>query len=106
MVQLGQSPRHIDRLTTTDGAEFEACFARPEQVELAGVHLNIIGLGFFKTNKPATGRLKDLADLESLGALIDSDSKPKPGPLGATPPFDGFIPLCRRAAAGVPTPRG
>ena len=52
--------------TTIDGVTFEDCYARREPVELAGVNLNIIGLEDFKTNKRATGRLKDLADLESL----------------------------------------
>ena len=66
VVQLGQPPRRIDLLTAIDGVTFDACFARREQVELAGVCLNIIGLEDFKTNKRASGRLKDLADLESL----------------------------------------
>jgi hypothetical protein len=66
VVQLGQPPRRIDLLTAIDGVTFEDCFARREKVELAGVQLNIIGLADFKTNKRAVGRLKDLADLESL----------------------------------------
>lgn len=66
VVQLGQPPRRIDLLTRVDGVSFDECFARREQVELAGVHLNIIGLEDFKTNKRASGRHKDLADLESL----------------------------------------
>jgi hypothetical protein len=66
IIQLGQPPRRIDLLTAIDGVEFEACFARREQVELAGVRLNIIGLEDFKQNKRASGRLKDLADLETL----------------------------------------
>ena len=66
VVQLGQPPRRIDLLTTIDGVTFEDCYARREPVELAGLNLNIIGLEDFKTNKRATGRLKDLADLESL----------------------------------------
>jgi hypothetical protein len=66
VVQLDPPPRCIDLLTAIDGVSFEDCFARREQVELAGVPLNIIGLADFKTNKRATGRLKDLADLESL----------------------------------------
>lgn len=66
VVQLGQPPRRIDLLTTIDGVTFEHCYARREPVELAGVQLNIIGLEDFKINKRATGRLKDLADLESL----------------------------------------
>jgi predicted nucleotidyltransferase len=79
VVQLGQPPRRIDLLTAIDGVEFEACFARREQVELAGVRLNIIGLDDLKTNKRATGRLRDLADLESLDAsAATSDPKLEP----------------------------
>lgn len=54
--------------------KFDECFARREQVELAGVRLNIIGLEDLKTNKRASGRLKDLADLESLEPPTDSGS--------------------------------
>jgi predicted nucleotidyltransferase len=66
VVQLGQPPRRIDLMTSIDGVTFEACFARCERVELAGVRLNIIGLDDFRINKRSVGRLKDLADLESL----------------------------------------
>lgn len=79
VVQLGQPPRRIDLLTTIDGVEFETCFARCEHVELAGVQLNIISLEDFKINKRASGRLKDLADLENLDPPMDS------GPGAATP---------------------
>ena len=68
MVQLGQPPRRVDLLTAIDGVEFDACFARRERVDLAGVELSIIGLDDFKTNKRAAGRLKDLADIESLAS--------------------------------------
>jgi len=64
-----------------DGVEFEACFARREQVELTGVRLNIIGLEDFKTNKRAAGRLEDLADVERLAPPMGDDSnaaKPHP----------------------------
>lgn len=66
VVQLGQPPQRIALLTAIDGVSFDTCWTRREQVELAGVRLNIIGLEDFKTNKRAVGRLKDLADLESL----------------------------------------
>lgn len=69
----GQPPRRIDLLTTIDGVTFDECSARREEVELAGVRLNIIGLEDFKTNKRASGRLKDPADLESLELPTDSD---------------------------------
>ena len=64
VVQLGQPPRRIDLLTAIDGVDFEACFARREQVEFGTVWLNVIGLDDFTSNKRASGRLKDLADLE------------------------------------------
>ena len=72
VVQLGQPPRRIDILTAIDGVAFAECFARREQVELDGVCLNIIGLADFKSNKRASGRLKDLADLESLEPPADA----------------------------------
>jgi hypothetical protein len=66
VVQLGRPPRRIDLLTRIDGVEFEACFARREQIDAGGVRLNLIGLADFKANKRAAGTVKDLADLESL----------------------------------------
>jgi predicted nucleotidyltransferase len=66
VVQLGQPPRRIDLLTGIDGVNFEACFSRREQVVVDGVRLDIIGLEDFKANKRASGRPKDLADLQSL----------------------------------------
>ncbi len=77
VVQLGQPPRRIDLLTQIDGVTFDACYARRECVDIAGLPLAIIGLDDFKTNKAATGRLKDLADLESLMP-----------PTGGTQPLD------------------
>jgi predicted nucleotidyltransferase len=66
VVQLGHPPRRIDLMTAIDGVDFDACYARRETVDLEGTSLDIIGLEDFKTNKRATGRLKDLADLEDL----------------------------------------
>lgn len=78
VVQLGRLPRRIDLLTAIDGVEFDACFARREQVQLSGVPLHIIGLEDFKANKLASGRLEDLADLESLNLPkgVDPDGTP------------------------------
>lgn len=78
VVQLGQPPRRIDLLTAIDGVDFAACFERREEVEVAGVRLSIIGLQDFKANKRASGRLKDLADLESLEP--PGADKPPKGP--------------------------
>ena len=67
VIQLGHPPRRIDLMTVIDGVSFDDCFARRERVELSGITLPFIGLSDLKTNKQASGRLKDLADLEALG---------------------------------------
>ena len=72
VVQLGYPPGRIDLLTGIDGVQFDACFARRLVMQVAGLDLPIIHIEDFKTNKRATGRLKDLADLEAL----EGDPKP------------------------------
>jgi predicted nucleotidyltransferase len=79
VVQLGQPPRRIDLLTAIDGVTFDECFARRERVEFGGVGLNIIGLEDFKANKRASGRHKDLADLEALDPPPRSDTTGEAG---------------------------
>jgi hypothetical protein len=66
IVQLGYPPSRIDLLTSIDGVDFETSYAHRVVMKVAGVDLPIIGIGEFRTNKRATGRAKDLADLESL----------------------------------------
>ena len=78
VVLLGQPPRRVDLLTAIDGVTFDECFARREQVEVDGVSLNAIGLEDFKSNKRASGRLKDLAYLESLDSSDGSGAEPPP----------------------------
>ena len=74
VVQLGQPPRRIDLLTRFDGVEFGDCWRRREELTVAGTRLAFIGLEDFKANKRASGRLKDLADLESLGGPETPDA--------------------------------
>ena len=67
VIQLGFPPARIDLMTHIDGVQFAAAFAQRKIVALDGVELNVLTLTDFVTNKRATGRLKDLADLEALG---------------------------------------
>ena len=46
-----------------------------EMVLIQGLPIPFIGLEDFKTNKKATGRLKDLADLESLNQRTGDKSQ-------------------------------
>ena len=73
VVQLGYPPSRIDLLTSIDGVEFDLCRARRVVMMISGVDLPIIGLDEFRANKRASGRAKDLADLESLGNPEDDN---------------------------------
>ena len=66
VIQLGFPPARIDLLTSIDGVDFADCVARKLVVQMDGISLNFISVDDFKTNKRATGRYKDLADLETL----------------------------------------
>ena len=66
IIRMGVPPMRLEIVTTISGVEFAACFARRIAAEIDGVSVNIIGLGDLKINKRASGRHKDLNDLEQL----------------------------------------
>lgn len=63
---LGVAPVKIELMTAISGVEFEECFANLRVSELDGIPVNVINLEYLRLNKAASGRLKDLADLEQL----------------------------------------
>lgn len=67
VAQLGLPPYRIDLLTSISGVDFEAAWAERAEGEIAGVRVPVIGRRSFVLNKRASGRKKDVADLESLG---------------------------------------
>lgn len=56
----------FDLLTATPGVEFEECYAQRLILRVGGVPINFINLAALRKTKLATGRLKDLLDLENL----------------------------------------
>jgi hypothetical protein len=52
--------------TTISGVNFGECYAERVVDELDGVEVNLISLKHLKINKRASGRHKDLNDLENL----------------------------------------
>ena len=56
----------FDIINDIDGVSFAACYARRITASLEGIEVNLIGLADLKTNKRASGRNKDLADLDYL----------------------------------------
>ncbi|WP_119675222.1 hypothetical protein [Deinococcus sp. RM] len=67
VVQLGYEPNRIDLLTTLDGVTFSEAYPRRVMLHLADYTAPVIDLETLKVNKRASGRLRDLADLEELG---------------------------------------
>lgn len=66
IIQLGYPPACIDLLTTIPGVEFEECFQAHTRTVMEGVTVHFINLDDLFANKRASGRLQDLADVESL----------------------------------------
>jgi hypothetical protein len=62
----GQRRMRLEVLTLISGVDFEECYRRRVHAELDGVAVDLISLEDLKRNKAATGRLKDLLDLEQL----------------------------------------
>ena len=63
---LGRVPNKIEIIQNADGVSFEEAFPRAMRTELDGVPVNMISLEDLRRNKKASGRYKDLADLENL----------------------------------------
>lgn len=66
IVRFGNPPLMVEIHTTLSGVTFESCWRDREKTVLDGVSVNLISFKKLLANKKASGRLKDLADLESL----------------------------------------
>lgn len=66
VIQLGVSPNRIDLLTFLSGISFQEAWATREHGEIDGLNVPFISKEMFKRNKVASGRTRDLADLEQL----------------------------------------
>ena len=66
VIQLGYPPLRIDLLTEIDGVTFEACYPNRKEVEMDDLLVFFIGYHDLLKNKQASGRLRDLDDLERL----------------------------------------
>lgn len=70
VVQLGLPPNRIDLLTTITGVpDFESAWLGRVEHTVGAQRVPFLGRAALIQNKRATGRRKDLADLEALGEL-------------------------------------
>ena len=63
---MGHPPVRIEVMNEIDGVSFEQCRAGCVATNVDGVPVSVIGLADLKSNKQASGRPKDLDDLQQL----------------------------------------
>jgi len=66
IVRMGEEPIRIEILNDASGVEFGDCYSNRVTDTIDGIEVKLISLEHLKKNKKASGRLKDLADLENL----------------------------------------
>lgn len=66
IVRMGIPPICIDVITSASGVDFAGCYGRRNVQIMDGVEVNVIHPDDLKRNKKASGRSKDLNDLENL----------------------------------------
>ncbi len=64
--QIGVAPRRIDFLTSIDGVEFDDAKNDHLTINISGIEIPVISVANLIKNKKATGRPKDLLDIECL----------------------------------------
>jgi hypothetical protein len=67
--QIGVPPRRIDILTQISGVAFEEAWPFALEASLGEHEVRVLGRAALIINKRASGRLKDLADVERLEQL-------------------------------------
>lgn len=66
IIRMGFEPMRLELFTRIPGVVFSRCYPRRIMVKMGTMEVPFIGLADLKKNKKASGRLKDLQDLEEL----------------------------------------
>jgi hypothetical protein len=69
VVRLGREPMRLEILNDISGVSFSECYRRRVRERMEGLTINFIDLPELIANKRASGRAKDLADLENLPSV-------------------------------------
>ncbi len=70
IIRMGKEPMRIEIILNIDGVDFEKSYKKKITAKIDGINVNIINLTDLRKNKKASGRLKDLADLQYLPKRI------------------------------------
>lgn len=66
VIGMGIPPYKIEVITTIDGVDFQDCYSNREVAIIDALEVTYISLKDLRKNKTASGRFKDLDDLEHL----------------------------------------
>ncbi len=66
IVRMGNAPMRIEVVTTISGVRFDKCYSERVIDSIDDVVVSLISLHHLKANKKASGRFKDLDDIEHL----------------------------------------
>lgn len=66
LVRMGVPPMRLEITNYIDGVEFSESFNERELIQIEEIKVNLISLKHLKATKKASGRYKDLNDLENL----------------------------------------
>jgi hypothetical protein len=66
IIRMGFEPMRLELFTSIPGIEFSGCYERRDRVKVGRMMVPFISLQDLKINKRASGRPKDLQDLEEL----------------------------------------
>lgn len=66
IVRMGYEPMRLEIINEIDGVRFEECYRRRRRSRIGDLRVNFIDLAHLLKNKRASGRQKDLADVEAL----------------------------------------
>ncbi|HDH57246.1 MAG TPA: hypothetical protein ENF16_01415 [Bacteroidetes bacterium] len=66
IIRMGVPPVRIEIWTSISGVEFDECYSRRVTDVFDDIEIDFISLDHLKINKKASGRHKDLDDLENL----------------------------------------
>jgi predicted nucleotidyltransferase len=67
IIRMGLPPMRIEVLTEIDGVKFKECYSSGLDVKIDNQEVKLISKEDLRKNKKASGRYKDLDDLENLG---------------------------------------
>jgi hypothetical protein len=81
VIMMGRPPMRIDLLTRISGVRWDHAWENKVSGRYGAVPIFVLGKNELISNKRATGRTKDLADLEALGAI----QAKQPSPLKTKP---------------------